>query len=84
MVGTAIATSGTAGLITGLLIGVLIGLALGPILRSWLTWREYVSASRQVPLADEVLRRLGEEPGKEDHPAPEPRAGVGSNQSRGT
>jgi hypothetical protein len=42
----------------GLVIGILVGLLLGPALRSWLAWREYVEASREARLHEEILRRM--------------------------
>jgi hypothetical protein len=33
-------------LVIGLVLGLLLGLLAGPALRSWLTWREWLSASR--------------------------------------
>lgn len=42
----------------GLVIGIFIGLLVGPALRSWLTWREYVDASREARLDEEILRRM--------------------------
>jgi hypothetical protein len=45
-------------MLAGLLLGILIGLALGPLIRSWITWREYVEASREARLHDEVLRAM--------------------------
>jgi hypothetical protein len=62
-----------------LILGFVFGLIAGPILRSWIVWREYRDASRQARLADEALRRmqLGEDvPGWErdeaypDHHSP--------------
>jgi hypothetical protein len=44
--------------VAGLLIGVFLGLLLGPILRSWLAWREWVEASREAELAERFLARL--------------------------
>jgi hypothetical protein len=45
-------------MLVGLLIGIVIGLVIGPLLRSWLAWREYVDASREARLHDEVLRLM--------------------------
>lgn len=46
-------------MIVGLLIGFVVGLVVGPVVRSWLTWREYVDASREARLHEETLRRMG-------------------------
>jgi hypothetical protein len=47
-------------MLIGLLLGIVIGLVLSPLLRSWLTWRQYVAASREARLADDVLHRMSE------------------------
>jgi hypothetical protein len=49
-------------MLTGLLLGIVIGLLLGPLVRSWLAWREYTEASREARLHDEVLRRMAASP----------------------
>jgi hypothetical protein len=46
------------GVLIGLVIGVAVGLAAGPWLRSWISWREYVQASREARLHDEILRLM--------------------------
>lgn len=51
----------------GLVVGILVGLLVGPALRSWLAWREYVEASREARLHEEILRRMADPAG----PAPE-------------
>jgi hypothetical protein len=45
--------------LAGLLIGFILGLVIGPVLRSWLTWREYLDASREARLHEETMRRMG-------------------------
>jgi hypothetical protein len=57
-------------MLAGLLLGILIGLALGPLLRSWITWREYVEASREAKLHEEVLRAMSEPLPPERRPRP--------------
>ena len=47
-------------MLIGLLLGIVIGLLIGPLLRSWLTWRQYVQASREARLAEDILRRMFE------------------------
>jgi hypothetical protein len=47
-------------MLIGLLLGIVIGLVLSPLLRSWLLWRQYVVASREARLAEDVLRRMSE------------------------
>jgi hypothetical protein len=44
--------------IVGLVIGVFLGLLLGPVLRSWLAWREWVEASREADLTERLLAHL--------------------------
>jgi hypothetical protein len=44
-----------------LILGFLLGLAAGPVVRSWVVWREYRAASREAWLAEETLRRLEDE-----------------------
>lgn len=51
-------------MLIGLLIGIVIGLVIGPVLRSWLTWREYVEASREAQLHERILRLMSETPGE--------------------
>jgi hypothetical protein len=53
-------------MLIGLLIGIVIGLVIGPVLRSWLTWREYVEASREAQLHERVLRLMSETPSPSD------------------
>lgn len=47
-------------MVAGLLIGFAVGLLVGPILRSWLAWREFVDAGREARLADDVLRHMSD------------------------
>jgi hypothetical protein len=47
-----------------LLIGFVIGLVVGPVIRSWVAWREYVVASREARLHEEVLRLMSGSPGE--------------------
>jgi hypothetical protein len=48
--------------VAGLLIGVAVGLVAGPLLRWWITVREWREASREAELSDELLQRMAEEP----------------------
>jgi hypothetical protein len=59
-------------MLTGFLLGIVIGLLIGPLVRSWLAWREYVDASREVRLHDEILRLMSESlpPGQEPAEGP--------------
>jgi hypothetical protein len=49
-------------MLIGLLLGIVIGLVIGPLIRSWLSWREYVEASQEARLHEEVLRLMSESP----------------------
>ena len=46
----------------GLVLGIIIGLLIGPVLRSWLSWREYEDARREARLTEDVLRLMSEQP----------------------
>ena len=46
-----------------LILGFVLGLLAGPIVRSWIVWREYKAASHEAWLAAETLRRLEEDAG---------------------
>jgi hypothetical protein len=56
--------------LAGLLIGFVVGLVIGPVIRSWLTWREYMDASREARLHEQALRRMSL-PSSSDERAPE-------------
>ncbi|MEX2406684.1 MAG: hypothetical protein WD834_05035 [Actinomycetota bacterium] len=45
-------------LFVGLGFGLVLGLLIGPIVRSWLIWREWVSASKEANLLADVLDRM--------------------------
>jgi hypothetical protein len=47
-----------ADLLVGLLVGVCIGLLSGPLVRSWLVYREWTETSREARLTDELLSRI--------------------------
>lgn len=48
----------SADLFVGLGLGLVLGLLIGPVVRSWLIWREWVSASREANLVADVLDRM--------------------------
>jgi hypothetical protein len=54
----------------GFLVGLVVGLAVGwlanPLVRWWLAAKEWREASRELELADELLRRMAQD----DHPRP--------------
>ena len=45
-------------LFVGLGFGLALGLLIGPVVRSWLIWREWVSASKEANLVADVLDRM--------------------------
>jgi hypothetical protein len=53
-----VAAGFSSDLLIGLVFGSLVGLLLGPLLRAWLSWREWVSASREANLLGDVLERM--------------------------
>lgn len=53
-----VAAAFSSDLFIGLILGCFVGLLLGPLLRLWLTWREWVSASREADLLGDVLERM--------------------------
>jgi hypothetical protein len=54
----AVERGGYGAFIAGLFVGMAVGFLAGPAVRSWLARREWMEASRQVRLTDEVLARL--------------------------
>jgi hypothetical protein len=54
MIGVAL----SADLLTGLALGVCVGMLVSPLLRAWLTWREWLEASHEADLMGDVLRRM--------------------------
>lgn len=67
-----VATIVSDGLVVGLVAGFTLGLICGPLLRSWLAWREAADAAREADLLEEVLARLD----AADRTAQAPRAGA--------
>lgn len=47
-------------MVMGLVVGFVLGLVVGPILRSWLIWRQYIEASREAQLHEEILRLMSD------------------------
>lgn len=54
--------------LSGLVVGVFVGLALGPVIRSWLAWREWRDAARQASLTHEMVRLLEADAPPPDNP----------------
>jgi hypothetical protein len=46
------------GVVLGLVVGLGLGVLAGPWIRSWIAWREYVEASREARLHEEILRLM--------------------------
>jgi hypothetical protein len=81
MNGAAIVGATDGQFVAGLVIGVFLGLLLGPILRSWLAWKEWAEASREADLTERFLAlweegdaRSGDRPAENQGPAAEPPA----------
>jgi hypothetical protein len=53
-----VAAAFSGDLLIGLILGLFLGLLVGPLVRSWLSWREWVSASREADLLGDVLDRM--------------------------
>jgi hypothetical protein len=54
----------SADLLIGLVLGVCVGTAVSPLLRAWLTWREWLEASREAELMGDVLQRMDADEGR--------------------
>jgi hypothetical protein len=48
----------SADLLIGLALGLCVGMLISPVVRAWLTWREWVDASREADLMGDVLQRM--------------------------
>ena len=49
------------GFVAGLLIGAFLGFLLGPVVRSYLMWREVDRARREATLTARILARMEED-----------------------
>lgn len=59
-------------LVIGLVLGFLFGLLAGPALRSWVSWREWLSASREADRAareDDLIAEILELMAVDDRPS---------------
>lgn len=50
------------GFLLGMAVGLLAGLLVGPVLHTWLTWREWRDASQEARLTEDVMRVMGDGP----------------------
>ncbi len=73
-----VAASLSPDLFVGLGFGLILGLLIGPVVRSWLIWREWVSASREANLVSDVLDRMEVAPWPRPDPGASARAGDGA------
>jgi hypothetical protein len=55
---TMLAAGGSGDLLVGLLIGCCLGILVGPAFRAWQIHREWMAASREAGLADQLLDRM--------------------------
>jgi hypothetical protein len=56
-----VAPAATDGFVVGLIVGVFVGLLAGPVVRSWLVWREWREASHEARLTEDLLERMESE-----------------------
>lgn len=54
----AAANGGSADLFVGLLLGLCLGLLVAPAFRAWQVRREWIDASREARLAEQLLERM--------------------------
>jgi hypothetical protein len=54
--------AGLAEFLGGLVLGVFLGVVLGPVIRLWLSWHQWVEASREARLTEDVLKRIDARP----------------------
>ena len=48
----------TDGFVAGIVVGIIVGMLFGPVLRSYLVWREWKRASQPAELIDEIIERM--------------------------
>jgi hypothetical protein len=53
-----LAAGGGGDLLVGMLIGCGLGILIGPGFRAWQTHREWIAASREAGLTDQLLERI--------------------------
>jgi hypothetical protein len=75
-----VAASFSEDLLIGLILGFFLGLLVGPLIRSWLNWREWVSASREADLLRDVLDRMEADPWPDLEPPGVPHGSVSSGR----
>jgi hypothetical protein len=57
-----------SGFVVGLVLGGFTGFLVGPLIRSWLAYREWAEASREARLADRLLEKMESEAHGDDGP----------------
>jgi len=57
-----IAASGAGLFVGGLVLGLAAGMVVGPLVRLWISWREWSEASREARLTEDVLARMDGRP----------------------
>jgi len=57
----AAASGGRADLVVGLLLGLCLGLLVGPAFRAWQIHREWIDASKEARLTEQLLQELDED-----------------------
>jgi hypothetical protein len=57
-----VTASGLVLFLGGLVLGLFLGIILGPAIRLWITWHEWVAASREARLTEDVMKRMDARP----------------------
>lgn len=76
----AAASGGDADLVVGLLLGLCLGLLVGPAFRAWQIHREWIDASKEARLTEQLLDELDEDADVVDI-APHRASGHGSTRA---
>jgi hypothetical protein len=73
----AVTSTGLGGFLAGLLVGGCLGLLAGPVMRSWLAYREWEEASREADVTDRLLERMEADAARfDEHAEDRPKAGA--------
>lgn len=57
-----VAVGSVSSFLGGMVLGALVGIFLGPLIRTWITWREWADASREARLTEDVLKLMDSGP----------------------